>query len=171
MKPFEQFVFTDAFGSDFMQEMLVAFESRSIAVQFLKDVDSRKRIAALEVLLKHWNPLPSVIQSACLELVNDVDIGVRAAAIGFWGDALAASNDVYSSKFLARVALDESKSTRERRAAYRSIEQIQGLPQTSVSKSFDSEMSERKRELDETLNDSLPDMNTDLLHRLAELHE
>lgn len=171
-KPYDGYAFADAFGRAFADEMLTLFESRSFARQCLRSPDRRKRSAALEVLLEHWNLRLNAKQSVCIELINDSEEEVRSHAIGMLGDVFKHSGDNYSCRYLSNIALDDARPNSERRAAYRAILRIR-VPTYDSTSDFglatpEEEMRNRHRELEETMKDLLPDMDIELLQARLE---
>lgn len=171
--PYVGFAFADVFGRAFAEEMLELFESRSFALQCLRSSDRRKRSAALEVLLKCWNLRLDMKRSICTELISDPHVDVRSHAIGCLGDVLKHSNDMDSCRYLATIALDDARPNCERRAAYKAILRIRPPQIDSMSAAglarHEDEMCKRLRELEETMKDLLPDMDTELLRTLTDV--
>ena len=165
------FTFGAAFGAEFGLEVQSFFRSRIAAFEGLSAGDWRRRCAALETLIKHWNIERELMGQLCVELLADRHEQVRAVAIRSLGTLFFGTKSKPLLQLLAALALDESKANRERRAAYDAVLRIQcseeQLQELANSGDWQAEERRLNAQLEGIVNDSVPEMNMQLLRELA----
>jgi hypothetical protein len=108
--------------------------SRDKTQEALKDNDPKLRMAALLLLCDHW-PRDAELSKLCEKMAfGDSDPEVRAFAFGQAGALSKGTGDARMGKMLARVVHDHQEPANVRRAAYRALFQVRGLPLFSLYK-------------------------------------
>lgn len=109
------------FGDDFQQFC----SDESFAIRCLQDRDPQKRVIALVYLCYRTEVELDLKISLCRNrILNDNNDSVALNAIGSLGRLQSGTFDDRTSKLLAKFALDSSKSSKSRCAAYYAIEKI-----------------------------------------------
>ena len=112
----------------------VMLESRVSAESFLTHADPKLRCAAIIVLSMHWGNSAEFAQTCDDLLRSDPSLKVRLQALaaieGFYGG----TDNLRIGGMVARMVLEDSLPLELRRAAYRSLFSIRGMPTAALLK-------------------------------------
>jgi hypothetical protein len=103
-------------------------ESRATAEAYLTHPQANLRLAAIMVLKDHWKPDASFVATCEMMVLNDTDPEVRAVAVVTLAGCYKGTDDRRVGGVVARVVQETSAPLSLRRAAYRSLFQIRGMP-------------------------------------------
>lgn len=171
---FDDFVFNKLISDKERDHIKLMVSDYSALLDGLNDDNPHFRLAATEILKSHWNLPVEQQRSVFGRLFDDSFELVRCMAYDYWGSTFRCTKDKAACSHLAKIALDKTKSNRERRTAHSAVEQILG---TSVflrplEDRQDEQLSQMlvEKKIDEATNDLLPEMDIELLKSLAVNH-
>jgi hypothetical protein len=101
--------------------------SRESAERHLDDADSKKRLAALMVLLDHWRPNTQLAQTCENLAFADGDATVRGVALSGLSQCYADTQDARVLRLLASIVANEQQSNRFRKSAYFGLFPVVGI--------------------------------------------
>jgi hypothetical protein len=108
-------------------EVEVMLQSPAAAERYLHHADKYIRLAALGILVFHWQATKRIAATFEQMAFDDQDDEVRGAALVALGMCYAKSDDRRIEKLFATIVRDEKQSPEFRRIAYTNIFQVRGL--------------------------------------------
>lgn len=146
------------------------FNSLLACIAGLSHQDHRNRCVALEVFYRHWCLKTNFPTELMLEMLSDESEDVRTWAVCVLGDLAHGSRHETVSRQLALIAIDESRSNKERRMAYYKLLKVRtSLKETAealLNLGWDAERAFFQARKDDLTFDRVPQMDIVLLRRL-----
>ncbi len=132
--------------------------------------DCESRCAALEVLYRHWCLDTRFLTELMIEMLRDPEEDVRGWAGGLLAELAEGTCDVRVSRMLASIAVDESRSNRERRAMYYGLLKVRTpLKETAellFKLGWEEERAYFQARDDDLRFDRVPKMDWEMLRRI-----
>ncbi len=112
---FDDFVFNKLISDKERDHIKLMVSDYSALLDGLNDDNPHFRLAATEILKSHWNLPVEQQRSVFGRLFDDSFELVRCMAYDYWGSTFRCTKDKAACSHLAKIALDKTKSNRERR--------------------------------------------------------